>query len=48
MIRQALLYTFRALRMFVTGDPYAVRQGMNATHAFGMTAGRLRKWREEG
>lgn len=48
MVTQALRQTARALRMFASGDSCAVRQGMNATHAFGVIAGRFRKWREEG
>jgi glycosyltransferase involved in cell wall biosynthesis len=45
---QALRHTVKALRMFSAGDAYALRQGMNATHALGMIAGRFRRWREDG
>lgn len=48
MVTQALRQSLKALGMFAKGDYYAVRQGMNATHAFGLIAGRFRKWREEG
>jgi len=48
MVAQALRQLAIALQMFATGDSHAVRQGMKATYAFGLIAGRFRKWREEG
>jgi succinoglycan biosynthesis protein ExoM len=47
MVLQALRHTGKALQMFVVGDSYALRQGMNATHALGLIAGRFSKWRHE-
>lgn len=43
MIRQALKQVGRALKMYVTGDPNALRQAMNATHAIGTISGFVRR-----
>ncbi len=47
MVRQAIEKTIRALGYWLTGHPSAVRQGMNATHVFGMMTGLRRRWQEE-
>ena len=47
MIRQAFSKTLQALRHWLTGQPDAVRQAMNATHAYGMMVGLRRRWKAD-
>lgn len=47
MISQTVRQTVKAFKMFVSGHPSAVRQGMNATNALGVIIGRFRRWKEE-
>ena len=43
LLRQLLSHTADSLRMWVTGQPGALRQGMNAAHTFGMLRGYRRR-----
>lgn len=43
LVRQLLSHTADSLRMWVTGQPGALRQGMNAAHTFGMLRGYRRR-----
>lgn len=45
LLRQLLSHTARWLRMWVTAQPGALRQGMNAAHTFGMLRGYRRRGR---
>lgn len=45
MIRQVLKQASRTLKMYVTGDPNALRQAMNVTHAIGAISGFVRRQR---
>ncbi len=45
LVRQALKQVSRTLNMYLTGDPNALRQAMNATHAIGIISGFVRRQR---
>lgn len=44
MLVQALAYSIKALAMFLGLQPRALRQAMNATHAWGMIRGTRQRW----
>ena len=46
MLTLALRLLTRAGRMYLSRDPHALRQAMNATHALGQIAGRFLRWRD--
>lgn len=46
MVVQALRQTFKALARYVLRRPDALRQAMNASHAYGLIAGLYRRWHE--
>jgi succinoglycan biosynthesis protein ExoM len=46
MLVQALAHSARALAMFLGLRPHALRQAMNATHAWGMIRGTRQRWLE--
>ncbi|PWB59970.1 MAG: glycosyltransferase [Nitrosomonadales bacterium] len=42
---QLLRHTFKTLKIYVSGQPGALRQAMNMTHAAGLIAGCFARWR---
>jgi len=47
MVSLALRQLGKTLLVYLNRDASALRQAMNASHAFGMIAGRLKRWQDE-